>query len=222
MWLYSNTPCSFHTLWELGALVAVGRVVLASQIDWRRALKATSLAFVVSLVVIVSLPKAQRAPESRFVGVLYSEDGGEPDEYQPEGVPWQIGRLYRKDTSQFTREWERLSSMHEYVSQKGFLFWQTGLAHGFNPDANSIPEYREPESVLDSLQMAVSHGPLVVVERMIRATYFWILGLVAVQVGFYAIRKRHVWWDSGAEAPLPKRDSLHGIPHGHPQPRLSR
>ena len=191
-------PWTFHTLWEIAALAGIAYAV--KKCDIKLETYFVSLMFGALLVGIIwiFIPDNLKILEANYYGVesrisMETHEEGRYDERVEYNFPLTPGFLYKKGDPELKRVFYKAKSYNEYVGTKGFLFWQTGLAYGFNP--SGIDGYNGSNGFLNRIELFFTVGPMVVAESFIKgmATNFIILMLA--QIIWFLIRKEQVWWD---------------------------
>jgi hypothetical protein len=190
-------PWTFHTIWEIGALGAIA--YLAKKCDIKPGAYYVALLFGAFIVAIVwiFIPDNLRTLEANYYGVesrisTASHIEGRYDERVEFDYALKVGYLYRKDDPELIREFSDAKRFNEYVRTKAFLFWQTGLAYGFDPF--HIPAYDSAGKFLYRIELFFTVGPLVIVESFIKGLISIFPILMIAQLIRFIIRKEHIWW----------------------------
>lgn len=187
-----SIPWTFHTLWEIAALVLIFYIAKKIKISLQVYFYSLLLgSFLIGLIWIF-IPGIMYANyygiKSRISEETHTE--GRYDEQIEYDYPLSLGFLYAKHDPEFTRDFKEYESFNEYVDTEGFLFWQTGLASGYYP--YNIPEYNGANTLFDKIELIFTIGPVVLVECTIKGLLTNFPILIIVQVLIILIKKKHI------------------------------
>ena len=118
---------------------------------------------------------------------------GRFDERVEYDFPLSLGSLYRKDDPELKHAFYEQKRYNEYVDKQGFLFWQTGLAYGFDPIG--IDGYNGGAGFLNRVELFFTVGPMTIVESFITGLVTSFPILMLAQTIWLLIRKEQFWWD---------------------------
>jgi len=126
------------------------------------------------------------------------------------GYPLERHYLFQKDDPELARYESFLARFNESVNTIPFIFWQTGVAYGF--DGHYIPQCRGATRT----ELFLMVRPVVLLEWLILGLIYWFPLLVLVQVVWYVVRKgnQHLWWDTSLGLYEPSRPGAAGVPFG--------
>ena len=178
-------PWTFHTIWEIAALVGTGYAVKKCDIKPGDYFAALMLGTILVGITGTVIPDSLKL-EANYYGV----ESHISVEYDARVLP---GFLYRKDDPELKRDFYESKSYNEHVRTRGFLFWQTGLAYGFNPIC--IDGYNGGHGFLNRIELFFTAGPMVIVESSIKGLNTNFIILMLAQIVWFLIRKEQVWWD---------------------------
>ncbi len=189
-------PWTFHTLWEIAflALAAFTAVSLGSQAGnfFSAIFLGGLLSGIAWLLVpdsLVILRPQYYAIESRITTDTHEAGRNGDSAYD---FPLSKGSLYHKDDRGLKSTYAGRAENNEYVGARGFLFWQTGLANGYDPLL--LNDYNGGKRFLSRVELFFTVGPLVIVEATLTGLtrHFPIFMLVVAL--FYAKRKESLWF----------------------------
>ena len=106
--------------------------------------------------------------------------------------PLDKGFLYHGNDLELEKEIANLADGYEYAGAKGFLFWQTGLAYGYDPSL--LERYNGGRGFLSRVELFFTVGPLVLVEAtLIGLTRHFPIFMLAIGL-WYATKKENMWF----------------------------
>ncbi len=194
-YLADDLPVTFHTLWEIAALWSILYLIRV----YRQVVSVfLALVFVGAMIfqaVWTFAPQRLGLLEARYTGIEYQEvhrthfEGRPNDRVVYADPPIRLG-LYKTDDPQLQRELQYQKSNDNVVRLRGFLFWQTGLVHGF--DAFRVPSYHR-HGFWNHIELICTVGPLVIVESVIKAATSTFLILFAAQIALFLLRREYFW-----------------------------
>lgn len=88
-----------------------------------------------------------------------------------------------------------------HMSFRTFSSWQAGVAAGYLPDYDYVPEGQSWRPGSGSLAFALSVGPLALADALIKAIWNRLIPLMLVQLAFCMKHKYLLWWDENG-API--------------------
>jgi hypothetical protein len=181
---------TLHSLWDIPALI--GLLVLARKLKARLGVYIPALLVGATLITILSGFLPMSLPlNARYFGVesRRSRDAHFEGNYD---YPLERRGLRRAEAPELAEDLDAAAEYNESVRARGFLFWQTGAAAGYNPWNVT---HERPESFIDNVEIFVTAGPLVLTECLILGLCGEFLPLMALQAIWFAIRRRLIWWD---------------------------
>lgn len=170
-----DLPWTFHTLWGIGVLVLIGYYVKqCGAIDF---VILVMLGALVSCFFWIAMPwSVCDLLGPRYVGVEPLNFGDRPTEDE-ELITQRDDPIYDDDCLLFQEADRHVQARTrcgnffgrgfyvEHHRAQGFLFWQTGLATGFDP--RRLPEYCGKKGILGRTELILTVGPMVIVEATI-------------------------------------------------------
>jgi hypothetical protein len=184
-------PWTFHTLWEIGALLGVIWVVRQMKVHVFNFAAALLIGIFVSSIVWSFVPQSWILLEPNYYavqsrGTLETHPSGMYDDYD---WPLQLSYLYPADSPLLRAEQRRRAVENEYVATVGFLTWQSGLASGYLPHP-SVAEYARSSTA----QLYLTVGPVVLAESLIVGFYKNVLLFLVLQFIWFRYRHEFIWW----------------------------
>lgn len=191
-------PWTFHTLWEIAALAGIAYAVKKCNIPLETYFPGLVFGALLVGIIWIFVPDNLKVLEANYYGVqsrmsMETHEEGIYYERVEYDFPLSTGLLFRKDDPELKRKFYEARNYNEYIGTKGFLFWQTGLAYGFNPIG--IDEYNGGHGFLNRIELFFTVGPMVILESFIRGLATNFLLLMLAQIFWFLIRKEQVWWD---------------------------
>lgn len=180
-------PWTFFTLWGGGALGVIAWKASQLNVSLHEFFGIAFIAAGISVVGNLFMPQLVTP---RYFGV-YSLGTHYSPRYQ--------GFLYHKHSPELEREVNEF----EYHRTHGFIHWQTGLAAGFYPDPDSVPDYNDPHGFAEHLELALAKS----VERIVTS---WQTASDSLASGTRRIAFRLVdeqlwtWYDLARSSSTPK------------------
>lgn len=190
-------PWTFHTLWEIAVFVGIAYAV--KRCDIKPGVYFVGLMLGTFLVAIIWIFIPDRLKiGANYYGIesrisMETHEEGRYDERVEYDFPLSPGFLYKKDNLELKSAVFEAKRYNEYVGTKGFFFWQTGLAYGFDPIG--IDGYNGGHGFLNRVELCFTVGPMVIVESFIKGLASNFIILMIAQIVWFAIRKKQVWWD---------------------------
>jgi len=191
-------PWTFHTLWEIAALAGIAYVVKKCGIRLETYFSVLMLGTFLIGIIWIFIPDSLKILEANYYGVesrISRETHGEGmyEDSVEYNFPLSLGFLYRKDDPELKSAFYEAKNQNEYIGTKGFLFWQTGLAYGFNPIR--IGGYNGGHGFFNRIELFFTVGPMVIVESFIKGFASNFIILLIGQIIWLLIRKEQIWWD---------------------------
>ena len=191
-------PWTFHTLWELAAIAGIAYAVHKCGINPVIYFPGLIIGSLLVGIVWIFIPNSLKILDANYYGVQsrITMETNEEERYDGRveyNFPLSLGLLYKTDDPELNRTINKAKSYNEHVSAKGFLFWQTGLALGFNPIG--IDKYNGGYGFLNRVELFFTVGPMVIVESFIVGLVTNFVILMLAQIILFLIRKKQVWWD---------------------------
>jgi hypothetical protein len=161
--------------WAVGALWVIVRFA-NKHMNWSEFILIVFSGVLVSFLLWAFIPSKFDVP-SRFVGINYRASNetatkstwGEPD--SEEFIdPLRMKGVYRKGGKNYKIAMNEYKKMGGSIGIESFIFWQTGVAHGYNPI--EIRSYNLPNGFFDYIELFFTIGPVVLVECLIRGVYY--------------------------------------------------
>ncbi|MDD4052014.1 MAG: hypothetical protein PHR28_08975 [candidate division Zixibacteria bacterium] len=143
-------PWTFHTVWEIAALVGFAYTVKRCTVNLSAYIVYLLLGVILASIAWMCIPNSVKTLDPNYYGVesrisMETHEEGRDEERVEYDYPLTCGLLYRRGDPNLKRAIDEAMSCNEYVSTEGFLFWQTGLARGFSPIGisgyNGVMEY---------------------------------------------------------------------------------
>jgi hypothetical protein len=106
------------------------------------------------------------------------------------------GRIYQLDSVKFRNDEEILSKHGWYISGERFVFWQTAVAWGYDPD--TIDKYGLDSTFAKKLELFATVGPLVAIEAALRGLEIVFIPVLLMLVAFYLTTKEHFFDQIGS------------------------
>jgi len=100
--------------------------------------------------------------------------------------------IYLKDDPELKQAMAELSEGQEYTGGRGFLFWQTGLADGYDPSL--LEGYNGGKGFLSRVELFFTVGPLVIVEATLTGLTRHFPIFMLIVGGWYLAKKENVWF----------------------------
>jgi hypothetical protein len=131
-------PWTFHWIWEIAALIGVYFIEKKCDVFGEIFFSTILAGIMLSFLAWSFLPDSFKVLEANYYGIesrfsLETHDEGRYYEQPSYDYSLQTGFLYKTDDPELIAEMKEAAKYNEYVTTKGFLFWQTGLAYGFYP-----------------------------------------------------------------------------------------
>lgn len=198
-------PWTFHTAWELGFLALIAYLVKRCGTTFGNFIAGVLIIGIASMLLWSFLPQSFHILHARYFGVEYRRTMAKHDEGPPAG--WEYneslnsGSLYNADDPRLNDDYKDRAKDNEYVGTGGFLFWQAGLAAGYDPsELEEYSRFLEPppgkkgELLLSRVELFFTVGPLVLAESTITAIFTDFPVFVIVICSYYIIKRRHIWY----------------------------
>lgn len=197
----SEVPWTFHTLWEIAALLLAVYLAYLFTEHIVPFLGYLFIGFVLgalcSLLWLV-VPPSWNLFRPNYYGVQvrhtldrHEEERGEFSSELVYDYPLWLMNLYPKEDSWCIEgsieDWRR--DGNEYAGAKGFLTWQAGLAYGFEPSSTFVPQFKT-EGLANRLALVMTVGPVTLLELLIRGLYQYFLPLLIPQLMWYWMRRQ--------------------------------
>ncbi len=199
---YSNisfNPYTFYWVWILSAIMGVFYIIFKINV---RLINFILISFFYGPILIILfsfiIPDNLRI-EGNYYGIqsrynLDMHEEGYYDEIASYDNPIEVGYLYKKDDPELLKEYGSKTELNESVSFRGFIFWQSGMANGFDPIF--IKEYNVGNTLLDKIELYFTIGPISLLECILQGSMNYFPFFFAVTVIWYLFTKRHIWWDN--------------------------
>lgn len=192
------SPSTFHWIWEVLSLVII--IILVKKFGVKTGIFFSAIFFgvIISALIWCLIPTRLDIIKSKYYGIetrnmLDKHPEGRGDEYVYD-FPLRRGFLYQANDPQLKENFEEAKAYNEHVGFRGFLFWQTGIAYGFG--ALTTPKfYYAPNHFYYLIKLLFTVGPVVLVECFIKGIYKYFLIFLVLQIVWFSLRKKHVWWD---------------------------
>lgn len=192
---FTSVPYTFHTVWELLALGLIVYIVKHFGVNVGNFIFYIFIGTVITFLAYEMLlpkhlqPYALLKKQSNYFAFTPDKDdiGDGPRQI------WTAGYLYQKDNPVSGAAVNSYRVLNGNIKTDDFLFWQTGLARGFNPVA--IPNYNGGKTFLNKLELTLTVGPIEIMEFTLVSVSGSFLPLMLMQFVWFRFRKKHIWWD---------------------------
>lgn len=192
----SDLPWTFHWLWELVALLPVVWLVRRWRVVGGAFVGFTLLLGFVANVFWFLVPFRPIPFTARFYGVNSRLSSEQHTEGREDRVvydyPLHKGLLFSRDDPELQAYLGELKRDNENVGLQSFLFWQSGLAAGYDPGV--LRQYPNELTVSARLRLFATVGPAVLLEALVRALFVEAPIFVVASVLWYLVRKTHLMW----------------------------
>lgn len=192
-------PSTFFSVWAVAALLAIAWVIRRCGIRLMLFYPALMIGSIVVALTWLALPSSWTL-QGNYQGIssrytLESYESG-PDGRRAHSAPLRVGLLYRADDPELQRAIADGQERNEEVRSANFVFWQTGLALGYEPFA--IDGYSPLPEFWERLPLYATVGPVVVVEATIRGAIKCFPILILLQIIWFARRRTLLLFDKEA------------------------
>jgi len=143
------------------------------------------------------IPKSVQPFEYQYHGIelRYNTDThveGVYHQLEEYDYPLERGPIFKISDPEKYHYIDKFSEYYQVVNMMGFLFWQTGMAYGF--DTAFLKEFRGFNGILRRLELSVTVGPVALIESFIYGTYRYFFILMMFQLIWVLLKKEHIWW----------------------------
>ena len=189
-------PWTFHTLWEISFVViaafAAERLGKKSDGFWAAVLLGGFISFFLSLIIPDSLILR---PQYYGIKSRISMETQPSGRYDVERyvTPLDKDFIYHKDDPELNQRLAELSEYCEYKGRRGFLFWQTGLADGYDPSL--LDGYNGGKGFLSRVELFFTVGPLLIVEASLEGLTRLFPILMLIVGVWYLAKKENIWFE---------------------------
>jgi len=173
-----SVPWTFHSFWEIAALGGIASIVRRCAVRLEVYGIALLFGFFLSGLIWTFILGDPKVPQANYYGVESSVSME---------TPVYLGLLYGKDDPELKRNVHEAKRYNQSVGTREFLFWQTGLAYGFNPIG--INGYNGGSGFLNRVELFFTVGPMVIVESFIMGLARWFPILMLAQIIFFLVKK---------------------------------
>lgn len=190
-------PWTFHTLWEIAFLVVAAFTAVRLGTQAVNFFAAIFLGGLVSGILWIFIPNSFVVLQPRYFGVesritIDTHEAGRYGESQEYDFPLSKSFIYYKDDPELKEAMAELSQGHEYTGGRGFLFWQTGLADGYDPSL--LEGYNGGKGFLSRVELFFTVGPLMIVEATLTGLTRHFPILMLIVGGLYLAKNENVWF----------------------------
>ncbi len=187
-------PWTYASFWLLAALAGSAYLLKNLKIDPQKYLYGLFFGCMLASIFLIFIPVDKWFITYRYSGVetRISNDThteGRFDELVVSDFPVTLGSLYEKSSLSLQRDLAESRRYNEYVSNREFIFWQTGLAYGYNP--TFVGHYSGGDGFLNRIELIITAGPIVLIECFIKGFFKFFIFLICFQIFWYRKFKSH-------------------------------
>lgn len=194
-----NAGLGYSWIWYFFAFSLIYIFLRVNEIDYR--------SFFISLVVLgwcssliwLFIPRQYHMP-SLYAGVQtrltlneYQTSGGSlhrDDTFEYEHS-LELEYVFAKNDPSFQRAIKDKAIWNEFVYYDSFIFWQTAMACGYNPER--LKNYYGSNSIFGKLKLFLTVGPISIIECFIRGVYYDFLIFVLVNLIWFKNNRSILW-----------------------------
>lgn len=181
-------PWTFSSLWLMMAVALSAYVLWTLGIYSKKYFYGLFWGSILANSLLIFLPLDEWLITYRYSGVetQISKDthaSGRFNELETPDSPITLGSIYEKRSIALQQNLMENSRYNEYVSTREFVFWQTGLASGFNP--SPIDQYNGGNGFLNRIELIITTGPVVLIECFIKGLIKEFIFLMIFQIVWF-------------------------------------
>jgi len=189
-------PWPFHTIWAGAFIYGITKVVKYCGVSLQSSVGCVGFGAFFSCIFWAFVPSPLNLLERHYVGVnsRLNEDThttGRFDENTAYDHPIKKGFLYAIADPRVKADLVQRHTDNKYVGKQKFIFLQTGIAMGYDPDL--LQEYTPAYGFWGRIGLFVTVGPVFLIESTINAffTHFFLFFMLGA--GFWLFDK----WKNG-------------------------
>jgi len=128
---------------------------------------------IISALFWAFIPSRFDAP-ARYIGITHRESNETAiiwsSDSEEHASSLEKGFLYKKGSKDYKIDMSEYKKREGLINTESFIFWQTGVAHGYNP--MGLASYKAPRSFFDHIELFFTIGPVMLVECLMKGVYY--------------------------------------------------